>query len=135
MSNFYPSTLHLWNMSFRSAEHAYQYFKASLMGDMEAASEIMNTYSPFMVKNIGGRVTLDDSWDKRRENVMMYILEAKIQQCDEFSTELISTEGRVLIEDTANEYWGRGKYGQGQNVLGKLLMRIRNQLCEELNSH
>ncbi len=34
-------------------------------------------------------------------------------------------EDDELAEDTSHEYWARGRNGQGQNMLGKLLMVIR----------
>ncbi len=33
-----------------------------------------------------------------------------------------------LVEDTEHEYWARGQSGHGQNMLGQLLMVIREGL-------
>jgi len=41
----------------------------------------------------------------------------------------LSTNEAILIEHTENgDYWGDGGNGKGKNMLGKLLMQIREKL-------
>jgi predicted NAD-dependent protein-ADP-ribosyltransferase YbiA (DUF1768 family) len=41
----------------------------------------------------------------------------------------LSTEQKILVEHTENDsYWGDGGNGKGKNKLGKLLMRLRDEL-------
>ena len=62
---------------------------------------------------------------------MLEILEAKAQQCPLFRSRLLRTGDKNLVEDTNNEFWARGPYGDGQNQLGTLLMRPRQKVSRE----
>ncbi len=42
--------------------------------------------------------------------------------------ELVESGDDILVEDTAHEYWARGANGNGLNMLGVLLMIIRDAL-------
>lgn len=40
-----------------------------------------------------------------------------------------SEEDSLLVEDSPNDYfWGRGISGEGKNMLGRLLMQVREEL-------
>lgn len=56
---------------------------------------------------------------------MFAILTEKAKQCPEYKEALLASGNSTLIEDTAHDYWGRGKDGKGLNKLGKLHMRLR----------
>jgi len=58
-------------------------------------------------------------------------LNAKFTQHDALKRLLLGTGNRQLVEHTSNDdYWGDGGDGSGQNLLGKLLMELRDQLRE-----
>jgi predicted NAD-dependent protein-ADP-ribosyltransferase YbiA (DUF1768 family) len=43
--------------------------------------------------------------------------------------EILNTSDHVLVEHTANDsYWADGPDGNGQNMLGQLLMQVRDEL-------
>ena len=54
------------------------------------------------------------------------ILCNKFIQCKAFKDTLMQSQNDDLIEDTNNEYWARGSTGNGMNILGMLLMNIRD---------
>ncbi len=56
---------------------------------------------------------------------MYDLLMVKSQQCHTFLSALMNSNDDELIEDTDHEYWARGQSGHGQNMLGQLLMVIR----------
>jgi predicted NAD-dependent protein-ADP-ribosyltransferase YbiA (DUF1768 family) len=56
---------------------------------------------------------------------MKEIIRAKYSQCQAFRQELAATDRKVLIEDTCNSFWGRGRDGAGRNMLGVVLMEVR----------
>ena len=62
----------------------------------------------------------------------MYIaLYAKFTQHEPLMKLLLDTGDRKLVEHTSRDsYWGDGGDGSGQNKLGKLLMRLREELKE-----
>jgi ribA/ribD-fused uncharacterized protein len=42
---------------------------------------------------------------------------------------LLSTGDEDIVEDTtSDDYWGRGRAGNGKNMLGKILVQTRAQL-------
>ena len=46
---------------------------------------------------------------------------------------LLSTGDEDIVEDTTTDhYWGRGRTGNGKNMLGRILVRTRGQLRDEL---
>ncbi len=60
----------------------------------------------------------------REANVMLEILNEKIEQCYVFRQMLVSSSRRTLVEDTNNPIWGRGPDGKGENRLDLLLMLL-----------
>jgi hypothetical protein len=94
----------------------------------------MNTSTAAQAKKIADD-ELDTSgtdWWKDRQTIMYDLLMVKCQQCPAFLTALIQSGDDELVEDTVHEYWARGRAGNGQNMLGQLLMVIRQGLS---NSH
>jgi hypothetical protein len=61
---------------------------------------------------------------------MYELLMVKLQQCPAFRMALMQSGDDTLVEDTNHEYWARGRSGQGQNMLGQLLMVIRDGLMQ-----
>ena len=37
---------------------------------------------------------------------------------------LINNKDFILVEDTSNEFWARGRKHHGQNILGKIMNRL-----------
>ena len=77
---------------------------------------------------------------------MEELLERKAESCPEFVADLCATEGSILVEATNNKYWGSGhpgiahtlavqpKYWRGYNMLGRLLMKLRQKLLKEVGT-
>ena len=59
---------------------------------------------------------------------MYQLLQVKAEQCPTFHTGLVASRGQALIEDTTHEFWGKGETGSGLNMLGRLLMVLRDKL-------
>ena len=61
--------------------------------------------------------------------VMRDALRAKFTQHPELSELLLGTGDAKLVEHTENDdYWGDGGDGRGKNMLGRLLMLLRDEL-------
>ena len=79
-------------------------------------------------------------WDAVRIPVMRWCLKVKlIQNWTNFGDLLLETEGRPIVEDSnKDDFWGaiRDENGvfQGRNVLGRLLMELREILKSDANS-
>jgi ribA/ribD-fused uncharacterized protein len=54
---------------------------------------------------------------------------AKFTQHQELGTLLLSTGEAKIVEHTENDdYWGDGGDGSGKNMLGRILMQVREAL-------
>ena len=73
---------------------------------------------------------LTPAWLKYRSRLMRSLLEAKFNQCQEFKEEI--TNHGTFLEDTFNDYWGRGQHNNGSNVLGVLMNQVRSKLVPHL---
>jgi ribA/ribD-fused uncharacterized protein len=68
-------------------------------------------------------------WDSRRAAVMREGLRAKFTQHEDLRRLLLSTEDAKLVEHTErDDFWGDGGDGSGANMLGRLLMELRDEL-------
>lgn len=57
---------------------------------------------------------------------------AKFKENDEIKKILISTRDELLVEATTDDYyWGEGKLGSVENILGKIWMKIRLVLIND----
>ena len=75
------------------------------------------------------KIKMRRNWDNIKDNVMYDALKAKFTQHNELAVLLLETGNKKLIEHTENDaYWGDGGDGTGKNRLGKLLMKIREEL-------
>jgi ribA/ribD-fused uncharacterized protein len=69
------------------------------------------------------------AWPVEKLGIMEEIIRAKVQQHDYVRIELLRTGDRELIENSPTDsYWGRGPDWQGQNHLGKLWMKLREEI-------
>ena len=58
------------------------------------------------------------SWEEGKSSLMYDLMREKYLQCPEYREALRSDT--VFVEDTAHPFWGRGKAGNGKNVLGEI---------------
>lgn len=71
-------------------------------------------------------------WSDAKVEVMFAALCQKFETHPELSRLLASTGDLEIVESAPHDYfWGIGRTGDGQNNLGKLLMRIRGDKQKE----
>ena len=71
---------------------------------------------------------LREDWEEVKASVMEAVLRAKFTQNPELMAKLTATGEALLVEgnDWQDTYWGFDvNLGYGENMLGRLLMRIR----------
>lgn len=72
---------------------------------------------------------LRSDWEKVKDDVMREAVRAKFTQNEHLKKTLLSTGDAALVEHTVNDsYWGDGGNGKGKNMLGKILMEIREEI-------
>lgn len=111
---------------FSTTEHAFQAAKANSDQEMDL---IANAKTPTIALSLGRKVSLRSDWEKIKDEVMYHILKAKFTQHSNLREILVKTGNRKIVEHTRNDrYWADGGDGSGQNKLGLLLMRLRDEL-------
>ena len=127
-SNFalYPITLK--KKFWPTSEH---YFQAQKFKDRKDQEQIRKAKSPLLAARMGRdrKRKLRRDWESAKVGVMREALVAKFSQHDELRALLIATGDAKLVEHTENDrYWGDGGDGSGRNMLGLLLMEVREAL-------
>lgn len=123
LSNFYPCPVGLgWN-TFQNAEAAFQSCKSA---DLADTTQFVNMTGQ-QAKRVGRKVELRPDWEYIKDNVMECVVSCKFNQNGDLRDKLLATGNRELIEgNTWNDtYWGVCN-GKGQNKLGKILMKVRD---------
>ncbi|CAL9370194.1 hypothetical protein SUDANB120_00848 [Streptomyces sp. enrichment culture] len=71
-------------------------------------------------------------WERVKDDVMRRAVAATFRAHADIRDILLSTVDEEIAEDTATDHhWGRGRTGTGENMLGRIPMRTRNQLRAE----
>ena len=136
LSNFFPSVIEYGGIQYPTVEHAFQAAK-SLSEEEQAAISIAKT--PGIAKRLGRKVVLRPDWEEVKIEVMRQCLAKKFEHPD-LCAKLLATGDEELIEGNHwhDNFWGSCSCekcgGNGQNQLGKLLMKIRNEYMEVINS-
>lgn len=127
-SNFAAYPIRLFGKLWPTSEHYYQSQK--FVGTPYAEA-IRHAKSPAKAAGMGRTrdTPLRADWDDVKVNVMKTALQAKFEQHPSLSSLLISTVGANLVEKTTTDlFWGVGESGNGLNMLGKLLMQLRDSM-------
>ena len=133
-SNFYQCRFELWGHTFNCGEQAFVWKKAETFNDLETANKILTTDNPSTCKGLSRRIkNYDDKiWSSLRFLVMYNIVYAKVTQNPEIKELLLNLRGFYIYEDSPyDSLWGVGPDGQGENLLGKAYMEVRDTLLEE----
>lgn len=121
-----------------TAEHLYQAAKIgpSTGHDWETREAILRAGTAPLAKKAGqliGKVNditkIRHGWDGMRLSVMEQIVRAKFTQHANLKQMLLDT-GQAYIEETnywGDKFWGVCK-GFGENHLGKILMKVRDEI-------
>lgn len=127
-SNFSPYRIHLDGKTWPTSEH---YFQAQKFHDVTYRERIRKAHSPMDAANLGRdrRQKLRVDWESVKVDVMRKAVHAKFSQHAELITLLLATGNAKLVEHTTNDaYWGDGGDGRGRNMLGQVLMQVREAL-------
>ena len=127
LSNFDPAVVEFEGITYPSVEHAYQSAKTL---DMTERRRIAAIKDPAHAKRAGRALNPQRSdWEQVKFEVMETCVRHKFTHHPELRDKLLAT-GDALLEE--GNTWGDriwGVYqGQGDNRLGKILMKVRQDL-------
>ncbi|MCR5608332.1 MAG: NADAR family protein [Lachnospiraceae bacterium] len=127
LSNFYIAPVKYNGLTYQNNEAAFQAQKCVDKKDCEA----FTTMSPGDSKRAGRRVSLRKDWEQVKYDIMLDIVRAKFSQNPEIKEKLIATGNTPLEEGNTwgDRIWGTVN-GKGANNLGKILMKVREELAE-----
>ena len=130
LSNFYPSPIPVQFdkdvvINAPTVEHLFQYMKTQ--SDEEGIA-ILQAQTPAQAKRLGRKCHLREDWEEIKDEVMYRSLKYKFE-IPELRELLLATGNEELVEGNYwnDTYWGVCK-GIGQNKLGKLLMKVREEI-------
>lgn len=127
LSPFSAHEVELDGVVYKTAEHAYQ----TLRMVPEVHESVRKTTSPLAAWRVAQELKqqgkIDESVDK--DELMEKIFRAKLAQHSDIQDILLESGDRELLKvyDT-DYYWGTGADGSGENNMGKLWMKLRNQI-------
>lgn len=121
------SPIKIDDVTYPTAENAFQAMKCKKAKDRVAFVQM----TPVEAKRAGKRVDLRSNWNKDRNKVMYHILWHKFTQNEELKKKLIATGKEKIshVNHWRDTYWGVYN-GKGKDVLGRMLMNIREKLQE-----
>ena len=128
LSNFYAAAFKLKNEDWKSSEHYYQAkkFTGTYYEELIRKSE-----SPAKAARLGRNAPIDirPDWHQVKLKVMEKAVREKFRQNTGLSVMLQKTGAAELVEHSAKDFfWGDGGDGTGSNMLGKLIMKVREDL-------
>lgn len=125
LSNFYEVPIEYDGIYYFNSEAAFQAQKTTdlkihhVFADLNASE----------AKKMGRKVSLRPDWEQVKETIMYDICKAKFSQNISLKQRLLDTGNEELVEENnwGDKTWGKVN-GEGKNLLGKILMRIREEL-------
>ncbi len=126
LSNFWPVEVEFEGIVYPSVEHAYQSAKTL---DMAERRRIAALATPGEAKAAGRARPLRTEWDTAKFDVMERCVRYKFTHHADLRTKLLATGDAELIEGNTwgDRVWGVHQ-GQGENHLGRILMKVRAEL-------
>lgn len=145
MSNWFLSVFVVDGVKYTSAEQYMMYQKALLFGDYVIAEKIMETDKVGLIKALGRQVSPydDERWRQERYLIVYKGVLEKFRQNEELKRQILNTGDALLAECAVRDtIWGIGlsmkderrldpAKWQGSNLLGKVLMQVRDVLRQE----
>jgi N-glycosidase YbiA len=126
-SNFSAHVIVYKGITYPTLEHAFQ---AQKFSDEKTREEIRKASSPLVAFKIGRSTpNIRKDWKVIKINIMYELLKSKVEQHEEVRRKLSETGDEEIIEENPNDsFWGAGIDGKGENHMGKLLMKVREEL-------
>jgi ribA/ribD-fused uncharacterized protein len=134
LSNFFPCKFPFRGNWFRSAEHAYQFTKATFLGAGELADEIKQASDAYSAKKLSKILKFSDNfakWENIKLNTMSEILSAKFNSSIGFKRALLGTGTQRITHGVCDAFWGsfyKNKFNKqcpGKDLFSHLLMNLR----------
>ena len=146
-SNWYPAEFDYAGRHYANSEQFMMYHKVIMFHKHDLAEQIMSTQDPAKCKKIAGQKFPEfkqELWEKTCRTIVKRGVKAKFSQNRQLLDVLLGTGNDLLAECSPyDRKWGIGidindpdrldvSKWKGKNLLGRLLMQVREELREEL---
>jgi ribA/ribD-fused uncharacterized protein len=124
-SNFSPHGFVLDDLYWFTSEH---YFQAQKFIDTPHAEQIRLVKTPKDAAKMGRERTrpLRPDWEQVKDDIMRKAVLRKFETHADIREILLSTGNAEIVENSPIDfYWGCGSDGSGKNMLGIILMEVR----------
>lgn len=132
LSNLYRCPVVFDGHLFRSSEDAYQFGKPR---KPEVAVWLVSAPAPHLCAAAAHSLFGFDvrpDWATYKLERMRAVLAAKFDQNTDLRARLLATGTAALIElSKTDPFWGVGAKGNGKNMLGAMLMELREELAKK----
>jgi ribA/ribD-fused uncharacterized protein len=144
LSNFYPCRIEHKGITYPSVEHYYVALKVTGMQFIDGVyytapdfrELVAKIVDPADAKKVGKFVKVRSDWDEKKRELMEWGVREKFKDL-KLTQDLLSTGDLELIEGNNwhDVFWGKCSCprcnGGGQNHLGKILMKVREELKQQ----
>lgn len=126
LSNFYYSPIIYKHIKYPTVEHAFQALKSQ---DISERHRIALAKTPGIAKRMGRKVQLRPDWEDVKVKIMKLLVKLKFTTYEDLKKKLLATSNVEIIEGNTwkDTFWGVCE-GRGLNMLGKILMEVREEL-------
>jgi N-glycosidase YbiA len=127
-SNFSPHGVQLDDLWWPTVEH---FFQAQKFAGTPHAEQIRGARTPKDAANLGRDRSkpLRPDWEAVKDGIMLRAVLCKFQTHPTIREILLATGEEEIVENAPGDYyWGCGKDGSGKNMLGIILMKVRDIL-------
>jgi len=130
-SNFSDHSFSFKGYTYKTSEHAFQSLKFE---GTKFEKKVRQAASPLIAAKLGRNreFPLRKNWEQIKVQLMEDIVYAKFSQNQDLGELLVSTGNAKIVEKSLNDdFWGDGGDGSGKNMLGIILMRVRERIKSE----
>lgn len=134
LSNFWECDVEYDGYTFRNSEAAYQADKTESVEEKFRFA----TMKPSIAKKAGRTVKMRDGFEEEKNKIMQRVVVCKFMQNPSLMSKLLATGNARLVEGNTwhDNYWGvctcgRKSCSGGKNVLGKILMQVRDTYIKD----
>ncbi len=129
LSNFWPSVIDYYGIRYPTVEHAYQAAKCVQHSERVAISKLKTSGQ---AKRAGRKTNIRSDWEEIKLGTMEILVYEKFDNHEDLKRLLLQTGDAELVEENTwgDTFWGRCN-GVGKNHLGKILMKVREELKNE----
>lgn len=113
---------------FKTLEHAYHY-KKFIKNNPDIAISVKKSPSPWAAMKIAksNKIHVRIDWNEEKVKIMEDLVRQKLEQNEDVKMILEKTGTRTIVENSPwDSFWGYGSDGKGENMMGKIWMKVRD---------